>query len=100
MLVDYTSHAAVRENTLTAIAAGVNVVIGSSGLSAADFAEIDAAARAADVGVIAAGNFSITAALMQAAALLAARHVPELGDHRLRLGRQAGCPERHLARAG
>ena len=76
MLIDYTSHAAVHDNTLTAIGRGVSVVVGSSGLSAADFAEIDAAARAAGVGVIAAGNFSITAALMQAAALLAARHVP------------------------
>jgi 4-hydroxy-tetrahydrodipicolinate reductase len=76
VLVDYTSHSAVKANTLEAIGRGVAVVIGSSGLGAADFAEIDSAATAAGVGVIAAGNFSITAALMQAAALLAARHVP------------------------
>jgi len=76
VLVDFTSHTAVRSNTLSAIGQGVAVVIGSSGLSAADFDEIEEAARAAAVGVIAAGNFSITAALMQAAALLAARHVP------------------------
>jgi 4-hydroxy-tetrahydrodipicolinate reductase len=76
VLIDYTSHAAVRENTLTAISRGVAVVVGSSGLSGADYAEIGAAAGAAGVAVIAAGNFSITAALMQAAALLAARHVP------------------------
>jgi len=50
--------------------------VGSSGLSAADFQDIDLAARSAGVGVIAAGNSSITAALMQAAALLAARHMP------------------------
>jgi 4-hydroxy-tetrahydrodipicolinate reductase len=76
VLVDYTSHTAVRANALAAIGRGVAVVIGSSRLSAADFAEIDSAATAAGVGVIAAGNFSITAALTQAAALLAARHVP------------------------
>jgi 4-hydroxy-tetrahydrodipicolinate reductase len=76
VLVDYTSHDAVLANTHTAIGQGVAVVIGSSGLSAADFAEIDAAARTAEVGVIAAGNFSITAALMQAAATLAAQFVP------------------------
>jgi 4-hydroxy-tetrahydrodipicolinate reductase len=76
VLIDYTSHAAVLANTRTAIDRGVAVVIGSSGLSADDFAEIEAAARAAGVGVIAAGNFSITAALMQAAATLAARFVP------------------------
>ena len=76
VLIDYTSHAAVLANTHAAISRGVAVVIGSSGLSAADFAGIDTAARAAGVGVIAAGNFSITAALMQAAATLAARFVP------------------------
>ncbi|WP_232662157.1 4-hydroxy-tetrahydrodipicolinate reductase [Pseudonocardia sp. TRM90224] len=76
VLVDYTSHAAVRANTLAAIERGVAVVIGSSGLSADDFAEIDAAARAAGVGVVAAGNFSLTAAMAQAAARLVAPHLP------------------------
>jgi 4-hydroxy-tetrahydrodipicolinate reductase len=76
VLVDYTSHAAVREHVLAAISAGDHVVIGSSGLSGEDFAEIDAAARAAGVGVVAAGNFSLTAAMAQAAALLAARFLP------------------------
>jgi 4-hydroxy-tetrahydrodipicolinate reductase len=75
VLVDYTSPTAVKPNTLEAIEASVAVVIGSSGLSAADFEEIDAAARARGVGVVASGNFSITAAMCQAAALLAARHL-------------------------
>jgi 4-hydroxy-tetrahydrodipicolinate reductase len=76
VLVDYTSHAAVRANVLAAVGRGVHVVIGSSGLSGVDFAEIDEAARAAGVGVVAAGNFSVTAAMAQAAALLAARFLP------------------------
>jgi 4-hydroxy-tetrahydrodipicolinate reductase len=76
VLVDYTSATAVRANVLAAIDAGVAVVVGSSGLTAADFAEIDEAARARSVGVIASGNFSLTAAMCQAAALLAARHLP------------------------
>ena len=76
VLVDYTSAMAVKANALAAIDAGVAVVIGSSGLTAADFAEIDAAARARSVGVVASGNFSLTAAMCQAAALLAARHLP------------------------
>ena len=62
---------------MAAIEAGVGVVIGSSGLTAADFAEIDAAARERSVGVVASGNFSLTAAMCQAAALLAARHLPQ-----------------------
>ncbi len=77
VLVDYTSATAVKANTLAAIEAGVAVVIGSSGLTAADFDEIDAAARERSVGVIASGNFSLTAAMCQAAALLAARHLPQ-----------------------
>ena len=77
VLVDYTSATAVKENTLTAIEAGAAVVIGSSGLTAADFGEIDSAARERSVGVVASGNFSLTAAMCQAAALLAARHLPQ-----------------------
>jgi 4-hydroxy-tetrahydrodipicolinate reductase len=55
----------------------VSVVVGSSGLTAEDFAEIDAAARDRGVGVVASGNFSLTAAMCQAGALLAARHLPQ-----------------------
>jgi 4-hydroxy-tetrahydrodipicolinate reductase len=77
VLVDYTSATAVKANTMAAIEAGVAVVIGSSGLTADDFGEIDAAARERSVGVVASGNFSLTAAMCQAAALLAARHLPQ-----------------------
>src|SRR5918996_5022813 len=77
VLVDYTSAAAVKANTLAAVEVGVGVVVGSSGLTAADFDEIDAAARERSVGVVASGNFSLTAAMCQAAALLAARHLPQ-----------------------
>ncbi|MEO8668978.1 MAG: dihydrodipicolinate reductase C-terminal domain-containing protein, partial [Bauldia sp.] len=57
---------------------GRHVVIGTSGLSAADYDEIEAAARAAGRGVFAAGNFSITATLLKRFALEAARHVPDV----------------------
>jgi 4-hydroxy-tetrahydrodipicolinate reductase len=77
VLIDYTAPDAVKPNTLAAIGAGVAVVIGTSGLTAADYAEIDAAARERSVGVVASGNFSLTAAMAQAAALLAARHLPQ-----------------------
>jgi 4-hydroxy-tetrahydrodipicolinate reductase len=76
VLIDYTSHDVVKANTLTAIERGVAVVIGTSGLTADDFAEIGDEAEASGVGVIAAGNFSLTAAMAQAAALLVARHLP------------------------
>lgn len=77
VLIDFTSATAVKGNTLAAIEAGVHVVIGSSGLTATDFEEIEAAARERSVGVVASGNFSLTAAMCQAAALLAARHLPQ-----------------------
>jgi 4-hydroxy-tetrahydrodipicolinate reductase len=76
VLIDYTSHLVVKENVMTAVEREVAVVVGTSGLSADDYAEIDAAAGARGVGVVAAGNFSLSAAMVQAAALLAARHLP------------------------
>ena len=76
VLIDYTSHDVVEANALAAVERGVAVVIGTSGLTGDQLAGIDAAARARSVGVIAAGNFSLTAAMAQAAALLAARHLP------------------------
>ena len=75
VLVDYTHASAVKANVLAALERGVNVVVGSSGLSAGDYAEIDARARARGVGVIAAGNFSLTAAVLLRAATDAARHL-------------------------
>jgi 4-hydroxy-tetrahydrodipicolinate reductase len=75
VLVDYTHAAVVRENVLAAIERGVGVVVGSSGLSAADYEEIDARAREREVGVVAAGNFSLTAALLLRFAAEAARYL-------------------------
>jgi 4-hydroxy-tetrahydrodipicolinate reductase len=75
VLVDYTHASVVRENVLAAIERGVGVVVGSSGMSAADYAEIDARARAKRVGVVAAGNFSLSAALLVRLATEAARHL-------------------------
>jgi 4-hydroxy-tetrahydrodipicolinate reductase len=75
VLVDYTSAAAVKGNVLEALARGVGVVVGSSGLSEADFGEIDALAQERNVAVIAAGNFSLTAALLLRFAEEAARHL-------------------------
>jgi 4-hydroxy-tetrahydrodipicolinate reductase len=75
VLVDYTSASAVKENVHAALDRGLYVVVGSSGLSAAEYEEIDARARERNVGVIAAGNFSVTAALMLRAAVEAARYL-------------------------
>ena len=75
VLVDYTHADAVKGHVLSALERRVAVVVGSSGLSAADYEEIDVRAREQEVGVIAAGNFSLTAALLLRFAEEAARHV-------------------------
>jgi len=75
VLVDYTHAGVVRQNVLAALERRVGVVVGSSGLSAEEYAEIDERAREAGVGVIAAGNFSLTAALVLRFAEQAARHL-------------------------
>jgi len=76
VVIDYTHPDAVKGHVQEAVAAGCHVVIGTSGLSDADYAEIDGWARARSVGVFAAGNFSLTAALSQHFAVLAARQMP------------------------
>lgn len=76
VLVDYTSAAVVQEHVHLAIQRGVHVVIGSSGLDAAQYEEIDRRAREAEVGVFAAGNFALTAVLLQKFAEMAARVLP------------------------
>ena len=76
VLVDFTAPDSVKARTLQALAAGRHVVIGTSGLMASDYADLEAAALAREVGLIAAGNFSVTAALAKHFALVAARYLP------------------------
>jgi 4-hydroxy-tetrahydrodipicolinate reductase len=76
VLIDYTSPSSVKERALAALARGVRVVIGTSGLTAADYAEIERVATEKKLGVISAGNFAITAALAKHFSLLAAQFLP------------------------
>jgi 4-hydroxy-tetrahydrodipicolinate reductase len=75
VLVDYTRADVVKANVLTAISRGVHVVIGTSGLMEEDFVEINEAALDKRVGVIAAGNFAITAVLLERFAREAAKYL-------------------------
>jgi len=77
VLVDYTSSAAVKGNVWTAVGAGVHAVIGSSGLTSDDYEELDRLARDRGVGVIAAGNFSVMAAVLRRAAAMAAQYLDQ-----------------------
>lgn len=76
VFVEYTAPEVARANILAALARGAHVVVGTSGLTAADYAEIEAAAIRARRGALACGNFALTVALMQRFAAMAARHLP------------------------
>src|SRR5262249_56195197 len=73
--LDYTSAAAVKNNVWTAVRAGVHTVIGSSGLTSEDYEQLDRLAHDRGVGVIAAGNFSVMAAVLRRAASMAAQYL-------------------------
>ncbi|HEV2663230.1 MAG TPA: 4-hydroxy-tetrahydrodipicolinate reductase [Ktedonobacteraceae bacterium] len=76
VLIDYTAPDMVKGRILAALDKGVRVVVGTSGLTASDYADIAQRAEARKLGVIAAGNFSITAALAKHFALIAAHYLP------------------------
>ncbi len=76
VLIDYTKPDAVKDTVHEAIDRGLHVVVGTSGLTDEDYKEIDAQALDKSVGVLAAGNFSITATLMQHFSLLAVKYLP------------------------
>lgn len=76
VLVDYTHPRVVKHHTLLALKHGINVVVGTSGMNMNDYQEIAHLAEAEHKGVVAAGNFSLTAALAKHFALLATQHLP------------------------
>ena len=100
MVIDYTKPGVVKAHALTALAHGRHVVVGTSGLSAEDYAEIDRQALKAERGVLAAGNFSITATLLRRFALEAARYVPDVEVIDYASAQEARYALRHRARTG
>lgn len=77
VFVDYTKADSVKLHVLKALEQGVHTVIGTSGLTEPDYAEIHALALKQQVGAFAAGNFAITAVLMQHFATIAAKYLPQ-----------------------
>jgi 4-hydroxy-tetrahydrodipicolinate reductase len=77
VLVEYTKPDSAKGNILTALEHGAHVVVGTSGLSESDFAEIDVAARKRHRGVLACGNFALTVVLLQKFAETAAKLIPQ-----------------------
>lgn len=77
VFVEYTGPQGAKANILTALEHGAHVVVGTSGLTDRDFAEIDAYARTRCRGVLACGNFALTAVLLQKFAESAAKLIPQ-----------------------
>ena len=75
VMVDFTVAPAVMSAVRTAIKQGVNLVIGTTGLSADELTEIDQLAIAHQVGAVVAPNFALGAVLMIHLAKIAARHL-------------------------
>lgn len=75
VLVDFSAPAALAANLAAARAAGTPIVIGTTGLSTADHALIDAAA--ADVAVLQTGNTSLGVTLLAVLVEQAAARLPD-----------------------
>lgn len=65
VLVDFTNAAACIEAARAAAARRVNLVLGSSGLSADHLAQLDALANAHNIGIIVAPNFALGAIVLK-----------------------------------
>lgn len=74
---DYTKPDVARANVLAALDRGANVVVGTSGLSDNEYAIIASVAESRGRGVLAVGNFALTAVLLMKFAEMAARLVPQ-----------------------
>ncbi|HEU0296654.1 MAG TPA: 4-hydroxy-tetrahydrodipicolinate reductase [Anaerolineales bacterium] len=77
MFFEFTKPDVAKSNVLTALEGGAHVVIGTSGLTDADYDEIAAAAEGHQRGVLAVGNFALTVVLLQKFAEIAARFIPQ-----------------------
>ncbi len=77
VLVEYTKPESAKTNIMSALEHGANVVVGTSGITESDYAEIDALARKQRRGVLACGNFALTAVLLQKFAEAAAKFIPQ-----------------------
>lgn len=76
VFVEYTKPDVAKDHALTALRTGTHVVIGTSGLTSGDYQEIGELASEAQRGVLAVGNFALTAVLLIKFAEMAAKVIP------------------------
>ena len=77
VFVEYTKAQSAKANVTAALEGGAHVVIGTSGLTDDDYAELDRVARERQRGVLACGNFALTVVLLQKFAETAAKLIPQ-----------------------
>lgn len=74
---EYTKPEVAKANAVAALQQGANIVIGTSGLTDADYADIATAAEQQQRGVLAVGNFALTVVLLQKFAEIAAKLISQ-----------------------
>ncbi len=74
---DYTRPDVAKSHVLAALQHGAHAVIGTSGLTDEDYAEIAQAAEQRKRGVLGVGNFALTVVLLEKFAQFAARFIPQ-----------------------
>lgn len=77
VFVEYTHPDTAKANILAALEHGAHVVVGTSGLSDEDYAEIDVVARERGLGVLACSNFALTAVLLIKFSEMVAKILPQ-----------------------
>jgi 4-hydroxy-tetrahydrodipicolinate reductase len=77
VFVEYTKPNIAGAHVLAALEHGAHVVIGTSGLTEGELLEIGRVAELRELGVLAVGNFALTAVLVQRFAEMAARVIPQ-----------------------
>lgn len=77
VMVDYTRPEIAKKNIIATLKKGRNVVVGTSGLTIEDYAEIEKIAIENNTSVLAVGNFAITVVLLQKFAEMAARYITD-----------------------
>jgi 4-hydroxy-tetrahydrodipicolinate reductase len=94
VLVDFTVPDSALANAREAVAAGVHVVIGTTGFDPAELEDL----RGAPANVFVAPNFAIGAVLMMQFAVQAARHMPKAEIIELHHDRKVDAPSGTAAR--
>jgi 4-hydroxy-tetrahydrodipicolinate reductase len=75
VFVEYTKLDVAKFHILAALRSGAHVVVGTSGLNEDDYREINEVAQEVQRGVLAVGNFALTAVLLQKFAEIAAKYI-------------------------